>query len=211
MYRNHLAKSAGQPLPYPNVEAPGVVATPWRSFHHYGLAADFNLSNPNDYARLQSMAPQYGLTGIGMSDKGHIEFKGDLASDIAQYHLANWRPAEPARAWRPAYRFYCRAVGATDPRRPRRRQGLIRLSSSPMDIVDNAESRNQKRSQQPRDRPQAGRRRATPQITTGTWTDFAPKAGVDLNQYPNPVSAPRGVQIKVASMIPLNRWASSTS
>ena len=56
MYQNHLAKF-GWPalLPYPNVEAPGVVAAPWRSFRNYGLAADFNLSNPNDYARLQSI------------------------------------------------------------------------------------------------------------------------------------------------------------
>jgi len=99
MYQNHLAQAARRPLPYPNVEAPSVVAAPWRSFHNYGLAADFNLTNPNDYARLQSMAPQYGLSGIGMSDKGHIQLGGDLASDINQYHLANWRPAsQPAPA-----------------------------------------------------------------------------------------------------------------
>ena len=46
MYANHQAKVAGQPLPYPNVEAPSVVAAPWRSFHNYGLAADFNLTQP---------------------------------------------------------------------------------------------------------------------------------------------------------------------
>ena len=99
MYANHLAKQAGQPLPYPNDEAPAVVARPWGSFHNYGLAADFNLTNDADYARLQSIAPQYGLSGIGMSDKGHIQLAGNLADDIAQYHLANWRPpSQPAPA-----------------------------------------------------------------------------------------------------------------
>jgi hypothetical protein len=54
------------------------------------------------------------------------------------------------------------------------------------------------------------------QITTGTWTDFAPKAGISLAQYPNPMTAadgspvPQSVQQQVASQIPLNRWASST-
>ena len=206
MYQNHLAKSAGQPLPYPNVEAPGVVAAPWRSFHNYGLAADFNLSNPNDYARLQSMAPQYGLTGIGMSDKGHIQLGGDLASDIAQYHLANWRPAsQPAPA--------TGAIAYTGPSAQPTRVGSTTpgtsLSSSPMDIVINAESRNQNVANT-HATTSSGQAQGYPQITTGTWTDFAPKAGVDLNQYPNPMSAPRDVQIKVASMIPLNRWASST-
>jgi Phage tail lysozyme/D-alanyl-D-alanine carboxypeptidase len=99
MYQNHLAKQAGTPLPYPNDEAPDVVAKPWNSFHNYGLAADFTLKNDADYARLQALAPQYGLSGIGMSDKGHIQLGGSLASDINQYHLANWRPAsQPAPA-----------------------------------------------------------------------------------------------------------------
>jgi hypothetical protein len=48
------------------------------------------------------------------------------------------------------------------------------------------------------------------QITTGTWHDFAPQAGVDLAQYPTPLSAPQGVQQQVAGYIPLNRWAPST-
>ena len=206
MYQNHLAKSAGQPLPYPNVEAPGVVAAPWRSFHNYGLAADFNLTNPADYARLQSMAPQYGLTGIGMSDKGHIQLGGDLASDIAQYHLAGWRPAsQPAPA--------TGAIAYTGPSAQPTRVGTTApgtsLTSSPLDIVLNAESRNQNAANT-HATTSSGQAQGYPQITTGTWTDFAPKAGVDLNQYPNPMSAPRDVQIKVASMIPLNRWASST-
>ena len=97
MYQNHLAKQARQPLPYPNDEAPAVVAKPWSSFHNYGLAADFNLKNDADYARLQTLAPQFGLSGIGMNDKGHIQLAGKLSDDIAQYKLANWRPdSQPA-------------------------------------------------------------------------------------------------------------------
>lgn len=48
------------------------------------------------------------------------------------------------------------------------------------------------------------------QITTGTWNDFAPKAGIDLSQYPNANAAPADVQQAVASQIPLSRWAPST-
>ena len=44
------------------------------------------------------------------------------------------------------------------------------------------------------------------QITTGTWTQFAPAAGVDLSQYPTPLSAPQAVQTQVAGTIPLGRW-----
>ena len=206
MYQNHLAKSAGQPLPYPNVEAPSVVAAPWRSFHNYGLAADFNLSNPNDYARLQSMAPQFGLSGIGMSDKGHIQLGGDLASDINQYHLAGWRPASQPAPAQGAIAY----TGATPaPSRPGTPTPGTSLNSSPLDIVLNAESgdRNINNTHQG---TSSGQAQGNAQITTGTWNDFAPKAGVDLKQYPTPDSAPRDVQIKVASVIPLNRWASST-
>ena len=99
MYQNHLAKKAGQPLPYPNVEAPGVVAPPWRSFHNYGIAADLHLDNPNDYARMAQMARQFGLSGIGPSDPGHIQLAGTLADDIKQYNLGGWRPeTRPAPA-----------------------------------------------------------------------------------------------------------------
>ena len=99
MYQNHLAKQAGQALPYPKDEAPDVVAKPWNSFHNYGIATDFHLNNDADYARLQEMAPQFGLSGIGMSDKGHIQLAGKLSDDIAQYKLAGWRPAsQPAPA-----------------------------------------------------------------------------------------------------------------
>jgi hypothetical protein len=47
-------------------------------------------------------------------------------------------------------------------------------------------------------------------ITTGTWQDFAPQAGVDLSLYPTPNAAPQSVQQQVASVIPFGRWAAST-
>lgn len=39
------------------------------------------------------------------------------------------------------------------------------------------------------------------QITNGTWREFAPKAGVDLSQYPTAVSAPKAVQRAVAGAV----------
>ena len=48
------------------------------------------------------------------------------------------------------------------------------------------------------------------QIQTATWRDFAKQAGVDVNQYPTATSAPREVQLQVASVIPLNRFGPRT-
>lgn len=56
----------------------------------------------------------------------------------------------------------------------------------------------------------SGQAQGTYQITTGTWAQFAPAAGISTVQYPTPNSAPLDVQTQVASAIPLNRWAPST-
>ncbi len=48
------------------------------------------------------------------------------------------------------------------------------------------------------------------QINTPTWREFARSAGVDIAQYPNAMSAPRDVQAKVASVIPLSRFGPRT-
>ena len=48
------------------------------------------------------------------------------------------------------------------------------------------------------------------QIQTATWRDFAKQAGVDVNQYPTAMSAPRAVQAQVASVIPFNRFGPRT-
>ena len=99
MRANHDAKAAGQPIPYPNVETPSVVAPAWRSFHNYGLATDFGVDNPADFARIRALAPQFGLSGIGPGDPGHIQLAGTLDQNINQYKLAGWRPeSHPAPA-----------------------------------------------------------------------------------------------------------------
>lgn len=56
----------------------------------------------------------------------------------------------------------------------------------------------------------SGQAQGAYQITTGTWSDFAAKAGISTVQYPTPNSAPLDVQTQVADQIPLNRWAPST-
>lgn len=48
------------------------------------------------------------------------------------------------------------------------------------------------------------------QITGPTWQDFAPRAGIDLKQYPSAISAPYEVQSKVADTIPMGRWGPRT-
>jgi hypothetical protein len=48
------------------------------------------------------------------------------------------------------------------------------------------------------------------QINTPTWRDFAPKAGVDLSQYPAAMAAPREVQAQVAGYIPFGRFGPRT-
>src|SRR5215831_16342357 len=42
--------------------------------------------------------------------------------------------------------------------------------------------------------------------TTGTWQAYAPKAGVDINQYPYAYLAPADIQTKVASITPISNW-----
>jgi hypothetical protein len=81
--------------------------------------------------------------------------------------------------------------------------------NSPLDIVLNAES-GDRNIPNTHATTSSGQAQGNAQITTGTWNDFAPRAGVDLKRYPTPMDAPRDVQIKVANVIPLNRWAAST-
>ena len=62
----------------------------------------------------------------------------------------------------------------------------------------------------------SGQAQGIVQITTGTWRDFAPRAGIDLRKYPTPMKAADGspvpweIQSKVAGIIPLKRWDEST-
>jgi hypothetical protein len=186
-------------------------APPWRSFHNYGFAADVIPANPADYQRMWDYARQAGLASARQSsdfsyDKPHVEMPGQLADLVNQYNLANWRPAsQPAPATGAI--AYDAPVGR--PSRIASRTPGVTLNTSPLDIVLNAESgdRNINNVHQ---MTSSGQAQGHAQITTGTWTDFAPAAGVDLKQYPTPDSAPRNIQIQVANTIPLNRWAKST-
>jgi hypothetical protein len=56
----------------------------------------------------------------------------------------------------------------------------------------------------------SGQAQGYDQITTGTWREFAPAAGIDLNKYPTALSAPKQLQRQVASNIPLERWDPKT-
>ena len=44
----------------------------------------------------------------------------------------------------------------------------------------------------------------------GTWQTYGRQAGIDLNKYPTPRSAPIDVQWKVASLIPIGQWGHDT-
>jgi hypothetical protein len=186
-------------------------APPWRSFHNFGLAADVIPNNPADYARMHELARQAGLydaqQGAGFTgyDPPHVEMPGRLSNLIDQYHLAGWRPeSHPA----PATGALAYNAPLGQPGRPGTpTPGASRLS--PLDILLQAESgdRNINNTTQG---TSSGQAQGNAQITTGTWNDFAPKAGIDLKKYPTPDSAPRDIQLQVANTIPLNRWASST-
>jgi len=179
-------------------------APPWRSFHQYGLAADLTLPG-GDYQRMWDLAPQFGLHALGAYDPGHVQLAGQLGELVNQYHLANWRPAsQPAPA-----------TGAIAYTAPAGRPSRVATTTpgttlnSPLDIILQAESGNRNINNTTQG-TSSGQAQGYGQITTGTWNDFAPKAGVDLQKYPTPDSAPRDVQISVMNTIPLNRWASST-
>ena len=55
-----------------------------------------------------------------------------------------------------------------------------------------------------------GRSQGFWQISTPTWRDFAPQAGVDLNKYPQAKGTPEEIQRQVASVIPAGRWGNRT-
>ena len=48
------------------------------------------------------------------------------------------------------------------------------------------------------------------QSITPTWQRQAPKAGVDIRQYPTAMSAPPSVQAQVAAVTPLREWGPNT-
>jgi len=48
------------------------------------------------------------------------------------------------------------------------------------------------------------------QITTPTWQTYGSKAGINLDQYPNAMSAPQEIQARVAMEIPFNQFGKRT-
>ena len=209
LYADYQAKQAGQPLPFPQAGSGNIAAPPWRSFHNYGLAADVTTPNSGDYQRMWSMAPQYGLTALGQKDIDHFQLAGNLDEDISQYHLANWRPAsQPA----PATGAIAYGGPSGQPSRPGTPTPGTSLSSNPMDLVATLESGNQNIAQKIHDK---NTDKGTPaggffQIIDPTWQTYAKAAGVDVNQYPTAMSAPRNIQAQVASAIPVNQWGPNT-
>ena len=209
LYANFQAKQAGRPLPFPQENQGAIAAPPWRSFHNYGLAADVTPVNPANYSRMWSMAPQFGLTALGAKDYPHFQMAGGLDEDISQYHLANWRPeSQPA----PASGAIAYAGPSGQPSRVASTTPGTSINSSPMDIVATLESGNRNIAQQIEDKNTL---KGTPaggffQIIDPTWRTYAAAAGVDVNQYPTAMRAPRDIQAKVASAIPVNQWGPKT-
>ena len=83
---------------------------------------------------------------------------------------------------------------------------------SQLDVIAHVESGNRNIPQQIHD---VNTDRGTPaggnfQFITPTWQRYAPKAGVDVRQYPTPMSAPAHVQAQVAGVTPINQWGPNT-
>jgi hypothetical protein len=83
---------------------------------------------------------------------------------------------------------------------------------SQLDVIAHVETGNRNIPQQIHDRnTDAG----TPaggnfQFIDPTWRRMAPKAGVDIRQYPTAMSAPPSVQAQVAAVTPINQWGPNT-
>ena len=206
MYQNHLAVQARRPLPYPNVEAPNVVAPGWGSFHNYGLAADLQPSNGN-YARMAALAPQFGLTGIGSSDPGHFQLGGgNLGSVLTTNKIAQgWRPTSGTQVASNAPTY---AAAPGQPAGNPFFSSLHQIESGGRNIYSTVDKDYPG---QPNSRSQG-----YDQIDVPTWRTFGAKAGIDLNKYPTPMTAadgtpvPQSIQDSVASQIPISRFGSRT-
>ena len=131
MYQNHLAKYVTHtPLPYPDVEAPSVVAPAWRSFHNYGIAADvLQPARIRLTIRAWDMANQFGLTPRSIRRTTWItsSCRARWIKNIKQYNLAGWRPdarpAPPARALSPTHSGPPAGQPPPEPRRSRNAGG----------------------------------------------------------------------------------------
>lgn len=101
------------------------------------------------------------------------------------------------------------AAGASAPPAP---QGAASSSNSFMNALMHAESggRNIYSGVDPDTAGPGTRSQGYYQIGTPTWQQFAPRAGVDINQWGDAIHAPPDVQASVASQIPLSRFGPRT-
>lgn len=153
----------------------------------------------------------------------HTPTPGTAYEPMTQVVPAGYKPSFPAEAATPTYspspldtpappniplQPATQIVPAPQPHRP---ASGVRFDS-PMDLVANVESGDRNIPQQIHD---INTEKGTPakgnfQIIDPTWKAHAAKAGVDLNQYPTALGAPRYIQAKVASVIPVNQWGPAT-
>ena len=129
-------------------------------------------------------------------------------------------PSKQAELWSLAPAVGLKTIGSSDPNHFELTGGPSRPVSptpgasynSPLDLVARLESGNANVPQKIHD---INTDRGTPaqgyfQIIDPTWKTYAKAAGVDLNRYPSAITAPRDVQVAVASAIPINQWGPNT-
>jgi len=154
---------------------------------------------------IQAQYPNTPVFGHGQVNPGHKEATEGLTAVNAVNALRN-----PDNAPAPGALAGTNTTGS--PARPVTTTPGTTLNSTPMDMIANLESGNRNIPQGIVDRNTA---QGTPaggyfQIIDPTWQRYAATAGVDLKQYPTAMSAPRDVQVKVASAIPVDQWGANT-
>ena len=162
----------------------GLAAPPGSSLHERGLAADLKDGPALDWIRTH--AAEYGLAHLGMNDKGHIQIGGGLAPPVGA--------ALPAGG-----------------------SGFLNVlttqeSGNNPNIVSrtDVDSHGLKLSQGGNQDEISQGLYQIQNYPGGTWSTYAAKAGVDLEKYPTPRSAPPAVQWQVAQTIPLKEWGRAT-
>ena len=204
------------------------------SSHGYGLASDISgLDGPNGritnaWAQIAQANGLHNPYGVGnKAEFNHWQLPSQPLEQTPQL-LASLKAARSSGDFSKVWAAYggggsttpnvdarvaatANTASLSPPSRPSSPTPGLTLNS-PMDLVAQVESGN-------RNIPQAihdvNTDRGTPaggyfQIIDPTWRRYAGAAGVDVNQFPNAMSAPRDVQAKVASAIPVNQWGPNT-
>ena len=151
---------------------------------------------------IQASYPNTPVYGHGQVNPGHKEATEGLGAVNAVLASRGQPLVQPDSA-----------TASAVPSRPATATPGVTINTSPMDLVANLESGNTNIKQGIVD---ANTARGTPaggyfQIIDPTWRSYAAAAGVDVNQYPTAMSAPRDIQARVASVIPINQWGRTPS